>query len=438
MKRFLYVLSLALTANIMLVSCLSNKDEVTYTVYDEAAISSFTLGTLNQYQYEVSSSGKIDSLVKYQFSGSTYKMGINQVTGTIVNNDPLPAGTDTKHVVCTVLALNNGVVSIQRPDSSFTAYSALDSIDLSYERIFRVYSSDGTRSRDYQVSLNLKTVSDDYFAWIKEEVEDTTLLAGMNGMKAVALGDKVFLFGDRDGMTVALATTDGKVWTPCSGTQFNADAWKNVVVKDDYIYLLNGNMLIRSANADTWEECCDTPLSRLFGASKQELYALSTSGDMMVSADEGLNWTKDSLDDSPALLPTDGLASVCFDYPSSDSTDYVLLVGNDGNKTQMWRKIKAYDSYAKPSRWVYMPVSTNNTQALPFHQQLSLAYIQDVLIASGNGRHVYVSLDQGITWMEFNSLPEQMKGEHVAMTFDNKRRLVTVTDKGQVWIGTEY
>jgi hypothetical protein len=105
----------------------------------------------------------------------------------------------------------------------------------------------------------------------------------------------------------------------------------------------------------------------------------------------------------------------------------------------MWRKIKSYDSTAEPSRWVYMPVSKNNTEFLPYHSQLSIVDFEDMLLAAGNGRNVYMSIDQGITWNEdIFTLPEQMKGEHVTMTLDSRQRLVVVTDRGQVWIGTKY
>ena len=97
--------------SVMLTSCLSsNDDEV--KLYSDAVISSFTLGTLNKYVHLTTSEGG-DSVIKSTITGSNYTMRIDQVSRRIYNADSLPVGTDVSHVVCTVSALNNGLILIK-------------------------------------------------------------------------------------------------------------------------------------------------------------------------------------------------------------------------------------------------------------------------------------------------------------------------------------
>ena len=70
-----------------LASC-TKADETTVTLYDDAAITSFTLGNLNRYV----------NGVKSTFAGSDYLFHIDQVNRTIYNTDSLPLGTDITKV----------------------------------------------------------------------------------------------------------------------------------------------------------------------------------------------------------------------------------------------------------------------------------------------------------------------------------------------------
>ena len=84
------------------------------------AITSFTLGSLNRYTYSTSSTTGNDTVIKTKLTGSAYPMTIDQMNCLIYNHDPLPIGTDTAHVVCTVTTKNNGVVTIKAKDTGWT------------------------------------------------------------------------------------------------------------------------------------------------------------------------------------------------------------------------------------------------------------------------------------------------------------------------------
>ena len=55
MRKIFYMLAVFLSASVVLSSCL-NSDETEATLYDDMAITSFTLGTLNRYTTITSSS----------------------------------------------------------------------------------------------------------------------------------------------------------------------------------------------------------------------------------------------------------------------------------------------------------------------------------------------------------------------------------------------
>lgn len=440
MKRFSRVLSLLLLASVALTSCLNSSDD-DVTLHDDAAITAFSLGVINRYYHTTSATTGNDTVVKTTITGSNYKMTIDQIGMQIYNLDSLPMGCDAAHVLCSVSAYNSGAIAVQRhTDSLFVWYSSSDSIDFTQPRVFRVFSSDGSYYRDYKVTLNVSQQTGTDFDW--KLTSDTTLLAGFDGMKVVALGNRLLAFGKKDGQTSVISSVNGSKWTLMGtnlSTPFDADAWQNVVVKDGMVYMLSGQQLLRTADGEQWEQVADaSQLSKLVGAATKELFALSADGMLKASIDNGTTWTDELLDDSLSLLPTQGMASVSFPYYPSDSTDYVLLAGNDGSKTCVWRKISQYGGQQKGGQWVNMVVNESLANHwLPLHQQLSLVRYDGVVLAAGNGRTLYQTRDQGVTWEENSScvLPTSVTGNSLSMAVDAKDNLWVVTSTGQVWQG---
>ena len=103
-----------------LAACTTTDDDSTTTLYDDAAIVTFKLGTMNRY---------VDG-VKSTYSGSSYAFHIDQLSRTIYNTDSLPVGTDVEHVVCTLGTVNNSMPFIIDLDGEYmTYYTGTDSID---------------------------------------------------------------------------------------------------------------------------------------------------------------------------------------------------------------------------------------------------------------------------------------------------------------------
>ena len=177
MKRIFQVFCGLLTAGLLMSSCLNSNDTDT-TYYSDMAIASFTLGTLNKYLHTTSKAGG-DSVYKTTFSGSAYTMNIDQVNHRIFNTDSLPIGTYVKHVVCTTTVKNNAVIYVKSLTSDTLTYfsSGTDSIDFSQPRVFRVFSNDGSGSRDYLVSLCVRTQEAGRLLWT--QMPDETVLPEM-------------------------------------------------------------------------------------------------------------------------------------------------------------------------------------------------------------------------------------------------------------------
>ena len=148
-----------LAAVLALTACSTDDDDYTATLYGDAAITAFSLGTLNRY---------IDG-EKSTYAGSAYAMQIDQLAHTIENIDSLPIYTDAAHVIAHVSARNNGVIVLKnKGDEDFTYYSSADSIDFSDEenpRIFRVWASNGVGYTDYKVKINVHKEDGDALVW---------------------------------------------------------------------------------------------------------------------------------------------------------------------------------------------------------------------------------------------------------------------------------
>lgn len=165
MKRVFQVICGLLTVSWLLTSCLKSSDNET-TVYDDMAVSTFKLGTLNRYLHTITSGGK-DSVYKSTYAGDAYKMTIDQLNHRIYNTDSLPYGTDCTHVICNVTAKNNGIIYVKSMISDTLVFfqSGKDSIDFTRPRVFRVFSTDGSGSFDYTVTLNVRKQETGQMLW---------------------------------------------------------------------------------------------------------------------------------------------------------------------------------------------------------------------------------------------------------------------------------
>ncbi len=437
MKRFFYVPCLLMVAGMLLSSCLKN-EETEVTLYNDAAITSFTLGTLVQTNPQTGT--------KTNLTGSVYKMAIDQINFRIYNRDSLPVGTAIDSVFVTIATKNNGGVVIRTLNDTtlYDWYSSSVAIDFSNPRLFRVFATDGSYYRDYEVKLNVKKSSTTDF-WTAQA--DTTLFGNFEKVRMLSLDTMLVALGSTSTATqVCLSLDKGKTWT-LESQEFDAAACQNAVVSGDSIFVLSNNQLFISKNAKEWESKANSwGLSQLVGADTKELFALTADHELKAARTDDLDtWNTEqtdlSLTDSVAgsLLTLQDIACVSFPYTALPSADYVLLVGNDGTNTVVWRKISQYDNTGNTGRWVNIPAETVNHYLLPKQSPLSLVYKDSKVWAMGTNTSVYQSTDQGISWrINTNyTLPIAM----LSTTIDDEGVLwgISVNEGiGKIWRGLSY
>ena len=413
-----------------LAAC-SKMSETETELYDDAAITSFVLGTMNRYV----------NGVKSTYTGSEYLFHINQANRTVYNTDSLPMGTDVAHVVCGISTYNNSMAYLVNLDGTYMTYHiSSDSVDFTTPRTFRVFSSSDVGYTDYTVKVNVHKEDPDSFVWKK-----MANIPVMTGLRTLMFNDQIYVFGNESGTTKAYVTDFGDGWTPVAlPTMVDADTWKNTVATADSLYIMGGKKIYRTKDLTTWDEDKSditeaTSIDQLIGASDQEIYALANSMlmtkysgnlslDTWVPADFETDFNKEN-------LPTTDYTFTCYPMAWSDSTDYVMMGGTkqtDGVwHGHAWRRIVDYSELGilselkklieeamsgsetvNPSwirQWTYIDRSSNRLYELPALKSLQILYYGDELLAFGCQSYqnniaplaaFWRSRDNGITWKQ--------------------------------------
>ena len=447
-------------ALVLLASCLGDDDD-NLTYYDDTAITSFTLGTLNRTMHTLSSEGE-DSTYTDEVDGSEYNFFIDQATCEIYNPDSLPEGTDNSKVVCTIYSKNSGVVVFKDIDSdTLTYYDSSDSLDFSEPREVRVYSLSGYYYRTYTISVNVHQQDSTELNWALQTT-NTSAFGTMEHIRSYVIGDNIYVFGTDGSQTSAFyaSTSAPGTWTEASlDTRISgdADAYANVVVKDGYLYVLcSDGSLLRSSDADTWEYISSAPMERLIAYGGEDyLYGMSADS-IMISADNGVSWTTDAHDDDVDYLPTECTYCFMFDSSTNDDVARVVIVGNRDADTYpsdtaavSWGKIEEYDERADAHSWIYQDGSDYWESALPRMEDLTVVAYNDGLLAmGGNGigssvdayTYMYTSYDQGLSWHieSFFVFPDDFDDSASCITAaadSDKYLYIICGGTGQVWRG---
>lgn len=437
-------------------SCLGSADE--YVYYDDTAITSFTLGTLNIVVDTTSSTGE-DSTYTTTRDCSSYKFYIDQQTREIYNVDSLPRGIDASKVVCTVYSKNSGAIGIKSITSdSLLTYSSSDSINFTSPRDFYVYSNSGKASRKYTISVNVHKEDPDTFRWAS--LGTSAELAKLTRMRAVALDDKVFVFGTDGSCTYIYTSADGSSWNLLS-TNFNhalaANTYKSVVTKGGYMYIYDNNAIMRSSDGKAWETTGTANLRQLAAASDMRLYAYDSNGLLAMSSDDGETWQLATTDESSDLLPTEDITYTCAPAITNEDTYHLLIVGNRDCSTYasdttayVWGKVEEALSGSQDQAWSYYNISSDNLYKAPRLRDIQTATYDGGIIAVGGESlggaersafdRVYSSGDGGITWRtsETITIPAgfDTSTTSYAFTSDSNNYIWLICGKdGQIWRG---
>ncbi len=441
-----------------MTSCLNDTE---YTYYDDAAITSFTLGTLNRY-YTVEGSQGQDSVIKRTLSCADYAFSIDQNRGLVWNEDSLPIEIDASKVICTIGSKNGGSVVIKSMTSdTLTYYSSSDSIDFTSPRTFYVYGTSGLTYKEYTISVNVHKEVGDTCIWTY--LGENEALGGLSGMKGVSDGENIYLFGS-DGTNTRVYTTavdDGRSWTEVATSPLlEPSASKSAIIQNGVLFTLSGGEVLRSSGAAVWETVGEADLKQLLGASAANLYALSRDGTALLSSpDGGATWSAEDLDDEASLLPSEDISFACRRMTTNAETDMIVLIGNrdledypSDTTAVVWSKVDEYGAGARSNAWNYMPFAGdnyNNRAPRAANWQIVNYDENNIKALCGKGKggssaealdRVYHSGDDGITWRNDTvmTLPGGLVSDAEAFAFvsDGKDSVwIICGGTGQVWKG---
>lgn len=453
MKGKLLSFILLSAAIFSLSSCLSS-DEQEITYYSDTAITGFSLGTLNRV-FTVKK-GDTDSTYTKDFDASGYTMYIDQQKGLIYNPDSLPKGVDVSKVVCSVSTKNSGIAVIKNVDSDTLQYISSDSIDFTQQRIVYVYSNDGTLRREYKVNVNVHNEYGDTLLW-----HDKTAYTGfsaLKGMKAVAMGSTLYVFGT-DGTATKVFTTptsDGNSWTEQTAQTFDADAWQSAITDSTHIFIYSGSQIWRSQNGTSWESVATVSgITRLIGAACGSLYALGSDNSIKASADGGSTWTAEQMEDGSDLtmLPSQDISLVELPVKTNPGISRVLAVGNRADNSDsnavVWAKLTGETTGTVEPWSFYVQENENKYQAPRLHNLTAFKYDGHIVALGGEGigacdkgefSDLYLSVDEGVTWKAdtLYVLPENLDCDKdvFAITADANNRIWIISGgEGKVWCG---
>ena len=421
-RKFLAFILLA-SAALSLSSCLSsNDDDSSVTYYHDAAITSFSLGTMDKYGKNQAGG---DSILKSAVTGSNYKFTINQTTHEIYNVDSLPMNTRVAAVLATISAKNSSYIQLiyqGASEDSLVWYSSSDSVNfdkINPEKSLRAYAQDATAYADYKVKINIHTQVPDTFIWQSTAKMNAKLAELTDTMKAVSVGTTVFVFGKETGddNVKVYSSTNGSYWadnTP--SVDLGKDAVSNIATIDDCIYVLNTetHKLLKWSEETSWTEVSeDSRLVRLAGASSQCLFAYSGNTDgvptgIMISKDYGQTWQEEELTGTSDVskLPTSCVNMVHAGVRSVKNVENVLLVGNcdseEETKAVEWmRSIDVQESGEINEKWNMVQRDKNQTSTtLPKFSRMAVDMSADnsKFVALGTDQYLYQSMDAGVTW----------------------------------------
>ena len=388
---------------LLFASCLGSDNNEEYDFYDDAAISSFSLGTMSKTVFTLDSKGE-DSMYVEEYKGSEYKFSIDHVNGKIYNLDSLPYRTDVKKVIANITSKNSGVITIKNiANDSLRFYSTSDSIDFSEPRIMRVYSQSGQYCKDYTITVNVHQQNGDSISWSSEPQCES--LASMTALRLIAVGDGVAAIGT-DGTHLLGYVLKGGSWHQLTFPEvlLNGDH-RSVIFSNGKFYAISNYMVLSSVDGMAWDLISTANVGMIIGSCCDELYAYGING-IMLSRDGGITWEDDKMDDNASLLPSWNINVTVNALRTNPDVYRVMLSGADGTEgeTHIWTKLVDNSSLnPKTYEWTYVDTSGEDAYRLPSLSNLVVLPYDNNEIAVGKlpdntMDSFYVSLDGGITW----------------------------------------
>lgn len=453
-KTSLFVFAAVIVS--MLCSCSTDSD-TNLVYYDDTAITSFSVGTLKQLVNTTDEDGNPTTAYE-NLDCSEYKFYIDQASRQIYNVDSLPVGVDPTRIVCSIAAKSGGTMKLRNVESGeYESFSASDSLDFTTPRRFRVTAQSGAAYVDYDVKVNIHKELADSFVW-RPLITTNTEIAALKNMRAINFNGKMLLFAasGNSGIIMATSQTDGRTWNTLTTNlpSLSTKIGFNIAKKDNKLYLFDKNKLYTSTNATNWTLVGEPSIKQLIGSTSNKLYAISTSGNICSSTDDGVTWDDEDMDSGIDLMPTQDISFLCLPSRSNPADNQLLIIGNRNiatdNSAQVWGKIEQNDDAAQQQPWAYYPMTSDVKYVAPHLTNLQAVVHGTQFIALGGKAmnasklktfaNFYVSDDGGVTWPaeEYLRFPKGFSSnqQHFAFASDSDNYIWLICGtSGQVWKG---
>lgn len=421
-----------------LISACDTSNDSDVELSSECLVTGAVMGSLNRTMHTLSSQGE-DSTYTVTVTGSYYPLYIDQQGGRIYNGDSLPCGTDVSKVTFSSFTAVGTPAIRSLASGTDTTLTLTDSTDFSRERVITVYATDGASKREYRMSVNVHQEEGDSFRWQQASTADT-YLAALSDLRLVAVGDRLYAFGDDGGSRVLLATSAAQSgqWSRVS-LGGGAPEPSSVQRVGETFYGLSDDGVVSSADGIAWSPVGSTLRPEaLVAAGSRHLFAWA-GGKLYASAD-GAAWTEETLDE-PEHFPTGSFAASCVASTTDETFESVVLTGRRDGAAVVWKRyIDLTGGSDYP--WNYYPDMFDNPYGCPVLASPSMAAYDGATLLCGlseesGAPQLFLSRDNGRTWKTDEiALPGMAAPSAlaVAVTGDNYIWIVC-TGTGETWRG---
>ena len=394
------IIMLVLVVTSVFSSCLNGSDEES-EVTNDCAITNMVIGTLHRVVYTKESSGK-DTSYLTTLSGSNYPMYIDQVKKVIYNPDSLPVGTKISTVVFSTIT-SDGSVAYKKDNGNDTLYSSTDSLDFTSPRSFTCYAYSGSAKKTYTVHVNVHKVNPEKFVW--QDIASVEDLKGISKQKTFIKNGELYIFASVNSRTFLLKSqvTNGTNWERTELTGIYPENISDIQKFKNKFYGISGTVVLSSENGIVWETVSENSygINALVCAAGARIYSTNGSG-LYYSAD-AVTWTKDSLDESPDLLPVSNTSSLYKSMNFNGKFSNLFLSGTDkAGEPCLWKKTIDSTGVNKDV-WSYYPATEEVSNPLPLLSSSNMIDYDDRILYIGCKNDTvslfYVSADAGRSWI---------------------------------------
>ena len=414
MQRKLLPAALAAAA-VLAASCLEDNGGSDVVIYDDTAVTSFSLGTVNTVAHVVNSEGKDSSYVS-AVDFSNVKFSIDQAARTIYNTDSLPANADLSKALCNITAKNGGTVVRALKSAggvdSLVYFQNTDTIDFTSPVEIRVYHPQANEYRAYTVRVSKHTEAAEDIKCSEQPGEPS--LGGLQGMAVAFLDGGIVAAGVKGGdVEVWRLAAGASSWekSPATGMAQTAGAAAPTMASDgETAYLCVSGKVYKSADGLSWQPTGNQGIGEILAAMPHAAYGIGSDGSLLKSEDGCATWHKDG--SFQGKLPTGGKTSMAARNAGGGAW-HIVLAGGTGGNLSIWGKVEETDPLAKESRWTLYSTENGHMPGVFQGVRFGIAWAWGGLLAVATDAQpgsavVCKSPDRGLTWQAVDNgkLPE--------------------------------